>query len=77
MYAVPAKRSSHFMTIMLIYAIAIMCVALVMVFAYLWTRLIPKNEQAAKRHTVVKKQKKQVHPRTSKKSDVSNLTISY
>ncbi|QCD80898.1 somatic embryogenesis receptor kinase 4 [Vigna unguiculata] len=62
-----AGKSSHFMTIMLIYAIAIMCVALVMVFAYLWTRLIPKNEQAAKRHTVVKKQKKQVHPRTSAK----------
>lgn len=64
-YAVPAKRSSGYMKVLLFYAIAIMGVALVMVLSFLWTRLISKKERAAKRYTEVKKQ---VHPVTSKKS---------
>ncbi|XP_014507434.1 LRR receptor-like serine/threonine-protein kinase FEI 1 [Vigna radiata var. radiata] len=62
--AVPAKRSSGYMKVLLFYAIAIMGVALVMVLSFLWTRLISKKERAAKRYTEVKKQ---VHPVTSAK----------
>ncbi|XP_047147362.1 LRR receptor-like serine/threonine-protein kinase FEI 1 [Vigna umbellata] len=62
--AVPAKRSSRYMKVLLIYAIAIMGIALVMVLSFLWTRLISKKERAAKRYTEVKKQ---VHPGASAK----------
>ncbi|WVZ11968.1 hypothetical protein V8G54_016498 [Vigna mungo] len=62
--AVPAKRSSRYMKVLLIYAIALMGVALVMVLSFLWTRLITKKERAAKRYTEVKKQ---VHPIASAK----------
>jgi len=72
-YAVPAKRSSHYMKGVLIGAMAIMGLALVMILSFLWTRLLSKKERAAKKYTEVKKQ---VDPGTSKKSGVSNLTFS-
>ena len=58
----------------LIGAMAILGLVLVIILSFLWTRLLSKKERAAKRYTEVKKQ---VDPKASKNSGVSNLTISY
>lgn len=73
-YAVPTKRSSHYMKGVLIGATATLGLALVLILSFLWIRLLSKKERAAKKYTEVKKQ---VDPEASKKGGVSNLTTSY
>ena len=56
-FAVPNKRSSHYIKGVIIGAMSIMGLALVVLLLFLWTRLLSKKERAAKRYTEVKKQK--------------------
>lgn len=63
MYAVPPKRSSHYVKGVLIGAVATMGLALVITLSLLWIRSFSKKERAAKKYTEVKKQ---VDPSASK-----------
>ncbi|GAB4860707.1 hypothetical protein Ancab_035870 [Ancistrocladus abbreviatus] len=54
--AVPSKRSSHYTKGVLIGAVSTSGVAFIVVFTFLWIRLLSKKERAAKKYTEVKKQ---------------------
>lgn len=62
-FAVPAKRSSHYLKGVVIGAMSTMGLALVILLGFLWICLLAKKERAAKRYTEVKKQ---VDPEPSK-----------
>lgn len=69
-FAVPAKRSSHYIKGVVIGAMSTMGLVLVILLAFLWTCLLAKKERAAKRYTEVKKQ---VDSEPSKSSRFSKI----